>query len=63
MAAFDVHLDSDLSAAEAWRRILDLRAHSEVIPFTTVRGDRLEAADLVPGSTLHRPHRRRPARL
>jgi len=50
MAAFDVHLDTDLPAAEAWRRVLDLRAHSEVIPLTTVTGDHLEAAALVRGS-------------
>jgi hypothetical protein len=50
MAAFDVHLDTDISAAEAWRRVLNLRAHSEVIPLTTVTGEQLEAAALVPGS-------------
>ena len=50
MAAFDVHLDTDLPAAEAWRRVLDLRAHSEVTPLTTVTGEQLEAAALVPGS-------------
>jgi hypothetical protein len=50
VASFDVHLRPDLPAAEAWRRVLDLRAHSVVIPLTTVRGDQLEAADLVPGS-------------
>ncbi|HET8987463.1 MAG TPA: SRPBCC family protein [Humibacillus sp.] len=50
MAAFDVHLDTDLPAAEAWRRVLDLRAHSEVIPLTTMTGDQLEAAALVSGS-------------
>ncbi|GAA2159804.1 carbon monoxide dehydrogenase subunit G [Humibacillus xanthopallidus] len=50
MAAFDVHLETDLPPAEAWRRVLDLRAHSEVIPLTTVTGDQFEAASLVPGS-------------
>ncbi|WP_404390252.1 SRPBCC family protein [Humibacillus xanthopallidus] len=50
MAAFDVHLDTDLPAAEAWRRVLDLRGHSEVIPLTTVTGEQMEAAALVPGS-------------
>ena len=50
MADFDVHLDTGLPAAEAWRRVLDLRAHGEVIPLTTVTGDQLEAAALVPGS-------------
>ncbi|MCU1537019.1 MAG: hypothetical protein JWP82_1370 [Humibacillus sp.] len=50
MAAFHVHLDPDLSAAETWRRVLDLRSHSVVIPLTTVRGTELAATDLVPGS-------------
>ncbi len=50
MAAFDVHLDTDLPAAEAWRRVLDLRAHGEVIPLTTVTGEQLEAAALEQGS-------------
>ena len=63
MAAFDVHLDTDLPAAEAWRRVLDLRAHSEVIPLTTVTGDQLEAAALVPGSRFVGPHGSRPGRL
>ena len=50
MAAFDVHLDTDLPAAEAWRRVLDLHAHSEAIPLTTVTGEQMEASALVPGS-------------
>ena len=50
MAAFDVHLETALPPVEAWRRVLDLRAHSEVIPLTTVTGEQLEAAHLVPGS-------------
>jgi hypothetical protein len=50
MAAFDVHIETHLPAAEAWRRVLDLRAHSAVIPLTTVTGAQLEAAALVPGS-------------
>ncbi len=50
MAAFDVHLAPDLPAAEAWRRVLDLDAHTAVIPLTTVRGDAMAATDLVPGS-------------
>ena len=50
MAAFHVHLETDLPAAEAWRRVLDLRAHSDVIPLTTVTGAQLEAASLAPGS-------------
>src|SRR6478609_11154301 len=50
MADFEVHLDSPLSAPEAWRRILDLRAHTAVIPLTTVTGAALSAAELGPGS-------------
>lgn len=50
MARFTVVIDTELGAAEAWRRILDLRAHSAVIPLTTVTGDALSAAELRPGS-------------
>ena len=50
MADFDVHLDTDLPAAEAWRRVLNLHAHTEVIPLTTVTGEQMEAAALLPGS-------------
>ena len=50
MARFEVTIVSTLPAAEAWRRILDLRAHSEVIPLTTVTGDALDAATLAPGA-------------
>ena len=50
MAHFEVHLDSPLPAPEAWRRILDLRAHSVVIPLTTVTGEVMSAGELVEGS-------------
>ncbi|GAA2740542.1 SRPBCC family protein [Terrabacter aerolatus] len=50
MADFEVHLAPPLSAPEAWRRILDLTAHTAVIPLTTVTGDAMTAADLVDGS-------------
>ena len=50
MARFTVTIDSDLAAPEAWRRLLDLRAHSVVIPLTTVTGDATAASDLVVGS-------------
>jgi carbon monoxide dehydrogenase subunit G len=50
MATFEVHVDSDLPAPEAWRRLLDLRAHTAVIPLTTLAGDVLEADQLVDGS-------------
>ncbi|WP_256793310.1 hypothetical protein [Terrabacter sp. Ter38] len=50
MADFEVHLDSPLPAPEAWRRILDLRAHTAVIPLTTVTGEAMGASELVEGS-------------
>lgn len=50
MASFTVHLDSTLPAPEAWRRVLDLHAHTAVIPLTTVTGDAMSADELVPGS-------------
>lgn len=50
MARFEIRIDSPLSALDAWARILDLRAHSAVIPLTTVTGDTLDAARLTPGS-------------
>ncbi|CCI51619.1 MAG: hypothetical protein LCH77_15395 [Actinobacteria bacterium] len=50
MADFEVHLDSPLPAPEAWRRILDLTAHTAVIPLTTVTGQAMTAAELVAGS-------------
>jgi hypothetical protein len=50
MATFQVLIDSDLTAPEAWRRLLDLQAHSSVIPLTTVSGDVLEADRLIDGS-------------
>jgi len=50
MASFSVHLDSTLPAPEAWRRVLDLHAHTAVIPLTTVTGEAMSADRLVPGS-------------
>jgi hypothetical protein len=50
MASFTVHLDSTLPAPEAWRRVLDLDAHTAVIPLTTVTGEAMSAEELVPGS-------------
>ncbi|MDN5795028.1 MAG: hypothetical protein L0H79_04675 [Intrasporangium sp.] len=46
MAHFNVTRSAPVSAAQAWERVLDLRAHGEVIPFTTVRA----AAGLTRGS-------------
>jgi hypothetical protein len=50
VAHFAVRILSPLPAAEAWSRVLDLRAHSAVIPLTIVTGDALYAAGLAPGS-------------
>lgn len=50
MAVFTVRIDTPLPAPVAWERILDVHRHGEVVPFTTVRGDALYAAELVPGS-------------
>ena len=50
MADFEVHLDPPLPAPEAWSRILDLRAHTAVIPLTTVTGYAMVANELVDGS-------------
>ena len=50
MAHFEIRIESPLSATDAWGRILDLRAHSVVIPLTTVTGETLDAAGLAAGS-------------
>ncbi len=50
MAHFEVRLDSPLRAPEAWRRILDLRAQTAIIPLTTVTGAAMTADELEPGS-------------
>jgi hypothetical protein len=50
MARFEVTIVSSLPAAEAWRRILDLRAHSEVIPLTIVTGAALDTSELTTGA-------------
>ena len=51
MARLEIRIASALPAPQAWARVLDLRAHSAVIPLTTVTGATLDAADLAPGST------------
>ena len=50
VVTFRLAIDSDQPASEAWRRVLDLRAHTRVIPLTTVTGDALSADALVAGS-------------
>jgi hypothetical protein len=50
MARFGVVIESGLTAPDAWRRVLDLRMHSRVIPLTTVLGPALSADSLSAGS-------------
>ncbi|NUO90702.1 MAG: hypothetical protein HOQ18_07745 [Dermatophilaceae bacterium] len=50
MARFTVVVETGLPADEAWRRLLDLRAHTAVIPLTTLRGEVLTADGLRAGS-------------
>ncbi len=50
MARFTIHLTPPVSPAVAFDRVLDLRAHSEVIPLTTLSGEHLRAAELEVGS-------------
>ncbi len=50
MPRFELTIVSSLPAPEAWRCILDLRAHSEVIPLTTVTGAALDTSELTPGA-------------
>ena len=50
MALFTVRVATPLSAPVAWGRVLDVHRHGDVVPLTTMRGDALYAAQLVPGS-------------
>jgi hypothetical protein len=50
MALFTIRIETPLPAPVAWRRILDVHRHGEVVPLTTMTGDALYAAELVPGS-------------
>ncbi|MEO7132477.1 MAG: hypothetical protein ABIZ07_13995, partial [Dermatophilaceae bacterium] len=50
MARFTITIETPLSATEAWARVLDLRAHGEVIPFTSLPSDSPAAAALTPGT-------------
>lgn len=49
MSRFRICLACALPPEEAWRRVLDLRAHGAVLPLTTVLGERLAADDLRAG--------------
>lgn len=50
MAQFTLRIPTDLPPALAWEAVWNLRRHEEVIPFTTLTGDAMTAADLTPGS-------------
>ena len=50
MARFTVVVETELPADEAWRRLLDLRAHTRAIPLTTLSGEVLTADGLRAGS-------------
>lgn len=43
-AGFAFRIDTALAPHEAWRRVVDVSAHGEVVPFTTGRGPAPEAA-------------------
>lgn len=50
MALFTIRIETPLAAPVAWERILDVHRHAEVVPLTSMNGDALYAAELVPGS-------------
>lgn len=50
MAQFTLKVPTALPPEQAWAAVWNLRRHQEVIPFTTLTGDALAAADLAPGS-------------
>ena len=50
MTTFRIVLQPQLSAEEAWRQILNLHAHSALIPLTQVTGTDLTAPELRKGS-------------
>ena len=50
MVHFDVRIDTPRSPDEAWSRVLDLRLHDRLIPFTRITRGMVPAAGLRPGS-------------
>ena len=46
---FEIVLESPLPAGEAWSRILDLRAHDRLVPFTHITRGMASAEELTPG--------------
>ena len=49
MKAFQIRIRTPLPAPEAWARILDLRAHDRLVPFTHVTQGAVAASELRPG--------------
>jgi hypothetical protein len=47
--AFQIRIRTPLAAPEAWSRILDLRAHDRLVPFTHVTQGAVAASELRPG--------------
>jgi hypothetical protein len=50
MVHFQVRIDTPRRADEAWDRVLDLRLHDRLIPFTRITSGKVPAAELRPGS-------------
>ena len=50
MAHFQVRIDTPRRADEAWDRVLDLRLHDRLIPFTRITSGKVPAAELGSGS-------------
>jgi hypothetical protein len=46
---FEIVLESPLPAPAAWARILDLRAHDRLVPFTHITQGAVAASELRPG--------------
>lgn len=46
---FEIVLESPLPAPEAWARILDLRAHDRLVPFTHITQGAVAASEVRPG--------------
>ena len=50
MAHFEVQIDTRRSPGDAWDRVLDLRLHDLLIPFTRITSGKVPAAELGSGS-------------
>ena len=51
MVHFSVSIDTPRRADEAWDRVLDLRLHDRLIPFTRITSGKVPATELRTGST------------